>query len=135
MQLTDKAVMNEAHGTITQLPSTTAMARYMSLLKDVFKAGRLYKKVEKWFSEKKKEEEFTDRCTGKESKLFCWHFMKICGALISTEGIPKTTLLHVYSIAYSGLCLRNCVSLFSRVDISESDLDCLRNKCEQYYNW
>lgn len=48
-------------------------------------------------------------------------------------GTLKTTLLHVYSLAYS-LCLRDCVSLFSRVHINESDIKCLQNVCEQYYN-
>ncbi|KAK3722872.1 hypothetical protein QZH41_020446 [Actinostola sp. cb2023] len=134
MKLTDRAVINKANGDITQLPSITPMAKYMSLLKYKMKAGRLYKNVERWFREKKKAEDFQYRFTGKESKLFCWHFMEICRILIAAGGIPQTTLLHVYGLAYSGLCLRNCVSLFSRVHISESDVDCLRNECEQYYN-
>ena len=60
--------------------------------------------------------------------------MKVCESLITTKGISNTTLLHVYSLAYAGLCLRNSVSLFSRVSISESDVNCLKRECERYYN-
>lgn len=48
-------------------------------------------------------------------------------------GICKTSLLHVYGLAYSGLCLRNSVSLFSRVHIDEKDVECIRSECEQYF--
>lgn len=134
MQLTGKADIDKAKGNIALLPETTPMAKYMRLLKETIKAGRLHKNIERWFSEKKKVDDFTYRFTGKESKLFSWHFMKVCKSLIMTKGIPVTTLLHVYSLAYAGLCLRNSVSLFSRVRISESDVKSLKHECEQYYN-
>ncbi|KAK3727600.1 hypothetical protein QZH41_017572, partial [Actinostola sp. cb2023] len=63
MKLTDRAVINKANGDITQLPSITPMAKYMSLLKYKMKAGRLYKNVERWFREKKKAEDFQYRFT------------------------------------------------------------------------
>ena len=134
MHLTDRADINKAKGDITLLPETTAMARYLRLLNETIKAGRLYKNLAKWFTEKKRVEDFKYRFTGKETKIFSWHFMKVCESLITTEGISSTTLLHVYSLAYAGLCLRNSVSLFSRVHISESDVNCLKRECEQYYN-
>ncbi|KAK3732768.1 hypothetical protein QZH41_006934 [Actinostola sp. cb2023] len=59
----DRAVINKANGDITQLPSITPMAKYMSLLKYKMKAGRLYKNVERWFREKKKAEDFQYRFT------------------------------------------------------------------------
>ena len=60
--------------------------------------------------------------------------MKACESVIITKEISNTTLLYVCSLAYAGLCLRNSVSLFSRVHISESDVNCLKRECEQYYN-
>ena len=83
LQLTDRAEITKANGNIANLPNTTPMAKYAVLLKETMKAGRLYKNVLKWFSERKKIEDFSYRFTGKESKLFCWHFMKICCTLIA----------------------------------------------------
>ncbi|XP_048585311.1 uncharacterized protein LOC125568043 [Nematostella vectensis] len=47
IHLTNKADINKANGNITLLPKHSALAKYMSLLKDTIKAGRLYKKVER----------------------------------------------------------------------------------------
>lgn len=99
MQLTDRADIDKANGNINHLPNTTPMAKYMTVLKETIKAGRLYKKVQKWFSEKRKTEDFSYRFTGKESKLFCWHFMKICKTLITTTGITHQ-LNNLYSTKY-----------------------------------
>ncbi|KXJ07867.1 uncharacterized protein LOC110249767 [Exaiptasia diaphana] len=133
MHLTRKEDIDKANGNINDLASTTPMAKCINWLKDI-KATRLHKNVVKWFSENKKSEDFSYRFTGKESKLLCWHFMKICKALIVTKGIPSSTSLHLYSLAYAGLCLRNSVSLFTRVHINDTDITSLKKECEQYYN-
>lgn len=54
MQLTDKGDINKADGNIESLPNTTPVAKYMAVLKDKMKAGRLYNKLLRWFREKKK---------------------------------------------------------------------------------
>lgn len=134
MQLTSKAAINSAKGDMKCLPKDCPFAKYVFFLKDKMKAGRLYNKVERWFREMKKDDDFSYRFTGKETKLFCCHFMEICRVLISHPGIPRSTLVHVHSLALSGLCLRNSISLFSRVHIAESDIDCLKEECNLYFN-
>ena len=72
----------------------------------------------KWFNETKLEgKEFDYRFTGKDSRLFLRNFMLL---IVSVEesiqkGTRQEVIFHV--LAYIGLCLRDSVSLFTRVKI------------------
>lgn len=60
--------------------------------------------------------------------------MYLCKTLMNTERTDQGKLLHLNALAYSGLCLRNSVSLYNRVHIDKSKLDCLKYECEQHFN-
>lgn len=136
MKLTDNKDLDKANGNLDSLPNHAPLHRYLNCLESTMKAGRLVKNVRKWFTERKikGKEVFSYRFTGKESKLFSWHFMHLCKELKNTAGIEKSTFGHIMSLAFSGLCLRNSTALYSRVHITPSDLVSLDRECELYYN-
>ena len=134
VKLTNLSDINRANGNIDNLSQDTPLYKYVLCLENTFKAGRLVKNLRKWFRERKNNEMFSYRFTGKESKLFSWYFMHLCRALQNSSGIDMNNLLHVSAIAYSGLCLRNSVALYSRVHINASDLISLKEHSEQYFN-
>ena len=121
---------------IDSIPINTVLYKYLKCLESPMKATRLAKKIRRWFSERcaRGKESFEYRFTGKESKAFCWYFGLLCSELIHTPGITQGTLCHIMSLAFSGMCLRNSVSLYSRVHIDQARVDDLQKECEQYYN-
>ena len=91
------------------------------------------KKVTKWFDDTKANgKSFDYRFTGKDSRLFLLHFMSLIAAVESRAiACRETTILHV--IAYICLCLRDCVSLFSRLAISDEEVSELKTLCTNYF--
>ena len=136
MKMTGNQDLAKANGNIDALSRQSALAKYLSCLEGTMKATRLAKNVRKWFAERneKSNKNFQYRFTGKESKIFCWYFAYLCKELKNTTGITQSMLCHVTSLAYSGLCLRNSVALYSRVHITEADIDTLHKQCELYFN-
>ena len=53
---------------------------------------------------------------------------------ISVESDPPETKLKIATLAYCGLQLRDAVSLFSRVDITECDVAKLKKACQNFFN-
>lgn len=72
------------------------------------------------------------RFTGKDSRLLCHNFMRLIRWLSGENDSEhqRTTLL---VLAYLGLRLRDCVSLFSRFEISIEQLDQLSVAACEYY--
>jgi len=136
MKLTDNKDLEKSNGNIDSLPHHSAIRKYVKCLETTLKAGRLAKNIRRWFPERKAKgkEMFSYRFTGKESKLFCWYFAYLCRELINTAGIGQTTLCHILCLALSGLSLRNSVALYSRVHITQAELDILDRECELYFN-
>ena len=117
----------------SQVPAQSPFNRYIVAMR---KCGlsRLAKKVTKWFDETKANgKSFDYRFTGKDSRLFLLHFMSLISAIeCSANALGRgATILHV--IAYICLCLRDCVSLFSRLDISDEQVSELKTLCTNYF--
>ncbi|KAL9976379.1 hypothetical protein ACROYT_G013676 [Oculina patagonica] len=105
---------------VNDVPENSSFAKYLSVLKTEVKAGRLLKKVTKWFNSGRKNS-FDYRFTGKESKKLSHKFMYLVSALENDDDPPETKM-RLCAIANCALELRGAVSLFSRVNIDGEDL-------------
>ena len=96
--------------------------------------SRLAKQIIRWFDESRSGgKDFDYRFTGKDSRLFLQHFMLLISCLENDvkQGTRQEIILHIF--AYICLTLRNCVSLFTRVVISDSQITELRQLCIKYF--
>lgn len=93
------------------------------------------KKLPKWFDDTKANGKSFDYCfTGKDSRLFLWHFMSLIDAVESRASAGReTTILHVIGYINFCLCLRDCVSLFSHLAISDEKVSELKTLCTNYF--
>ena len=90
-------------------------------------------KVKKWFNETQGNgQDLQYRFTGKDSRLLCHNFMRLIKWL-SSESDPHQQRKTVLIFAYLGLRLRDCVSLFSRFDITVEQLTELSINARDYY--
>ena len=61
-----------------EVPRDTSLGRLVTALQCEVKAGRLAKKVRKWFDETQgKQGDLQYQFTGKESRLFCYNFARL----------------------------------------------------------
>ena len=74
---------------------------------------------------------FNYRFTGKDSRMFLHNFMFLINVLENGVSGKAAELLHVH--AYLCLCLRNAVSLFSRVNITDEQILELKQHCTNFY--
>lgn len=106
---------------IFDVPPNSCFGKYYHTIKFIVKATRLAKKVRKWF---------TDGIS--KSLLFCHNFMTIFLSLKTDEDRQYHTFqLHVF--AYTGINLRDSVSLFSRVTISGEQVQNLQQVCSNFF--
>lgn len=107
---------------IVDIPPESCFGRYYNCLRFHVKAIRLAKKVRKWFADgREKNKDLDYRFTGKESRLFCHNFMSIVKNLrMDSDQRSHTFQLHVF--AHIAINLRDAVSLFSRVSISNEQV-------------
>ena len=117
----------------TQVPPDTPFSRYIDILRSKCNLSRLAKKVIRWYDENasSNRKSFDYRFTGKDSRMFLHNFMFLIDALESGASSKATELLHVH--AYLCLCLRNAVSLFSRVNITDEQIQELKQHCTNLY--
>lgn len=119
----------------SQVPAQSPFNRYI-VATCMPKCGlsRLAKKVTKWFDKTKANgKSFDYRFTGKDSRLFLLHFMSLISAIECSANAHGrgATILHV--IACVCLCLRDCVSLFSRLNRSDEQVSELKTLCTNYF--
>ena len=92
------------------------------------KAKCLGRKVKKWYDETQGNgQDLLYRFTGKDSRLLCHNFMRLIERLSSKNDSHqqrKTVLI----FAYLGMRIRDCVSLFSRFDLTVEHLTELRSE-------
>lgn len=107
--------------------------KFIEILRSKCHLQRLAKKIIRWFNETLGEgKEFDYRFTGKDSRLFLQNFMFIIDILESAAKSQQTVLL-VHIHAYLCLCLRDAVSLFSRVNITDEQVCNLKSLCTDIY--
>lgn len=117
---------------IDQLPANSTLVVYLTILKETVRVSRLVKKIKTWFGEGRKTS-FAYRFTGKETKNFCRKFMFVLQALSNPADSPETQL-RLASIAFCCIQLRDAVSYFSRVNITQVEVEKCKNACLHFFN-
>ena len=124
--------LRNAIKTFSLVPTNSPFKKYILTLRN-FHLTRLANKLTRWFNETNVSgKEFDYRFTGKDSLLFLLNFMSLISVVESTAkpGREKT-FLHI--LADICLCLRNAVSLFTRLSISDSDIGNLGEHCSNNF--
>ena len=113
------------------VPPTSCFYRYIDVMRNRCNLSRLAKRIIRWFDESRSSGKVFDyRFTGKDSRLFLHNFMLLISS-VDRHGKTSSNDLHI--ISYVCLCLRDAVSLFSRVDISDSQVSELKSLCIDYF--
>lgn len=118
----------------SKVPAQSPLGKYVHALRTQCHLTRLAKRVIKWFDETKGEgKAFDYRFTGKESRGFLHDFMYLIAAVepFAIRGSKSELNLHVLS--YLCLTLRDCVSLFCRLKISDQQVIELKQLCTRYF--
>ena len=75
---------------LDDLPSNSAMSRYLKAMEQDVKAGRMKKQLGRWLLEDRaKDKDFTYRLTGKDSRLILHGFMYLVKAIQGDSNDPK----------------------------------------------
>ena len=122
--------------TVIQFDAVPVASPFKKLVHSLEKKGltRLSNRVKRWFNETSGAGvDFQYRFTGQDSRLFLKNFMHLIDALKkSSDSAHQTFLLHVF--AYTGIQLRQSVSLFCRVvNVNSQDLVSLKNSCLNFF--
>ena len=105
---------------------------YYAMLKTC-KLGKIAWKIRLWFREdRKKNKALEIRFTGEESLKLRRNFMLAIEALHS-DSFNDLAQFKTHVLAYAGYHLREAVALFSRFNLTESDVVTLEEACTKYY--
>ena len=116
----------------SKVPHTSPFFLYIDTLRSKCCLSRLAKKVQKWFNDTNgKGKDFDYRFTGKDSRLFLHNFMFLIDVLEQLSTDMEKKVFHIH--AYLCLCLRECVSLFCRVTISNEQVSRLQELCTSFF--
>ncbi len=117
----------------SQVPSQCLFFKYIETLKTKCNLNRLAKKIVRWFNDTGGNgKDFDYRFTGKDSRMFVHNFMYIIDILEgAAKGERALFIIHIH--AYLCLCLRDAVSLFSRVNMTDRQVSDLESFCKSYY--
>lgn len=136
-----KAVVKEALAKSNVLPSQKVFAnlpqdlcfvRIVNALQYKVKVKRVASKVKSWYEKTQgMKGDIQYRFTGKDSRLFCHNFMRLIKHLSIEEDSPKQRQT-LFVLAYIGIRLRECCSIFNRQDVKEADLNRLEEAAKQY---
>ena len=107
-----------------------ALALHLATLKTIGETC-LYKKVKKWCAQGQKGN-LSYRFTGKETKIMCHKFMHLLQAISSPNDIPIQQL-QICSFVFIGLQLRDAISRFSRVSVTQGEVQVLQESCRKYF--
>ena len=120
MKLTGREVIKR-DDTFDDLPCTCALKRFVSSPEQSLKCERLCNNICKWYNEKRKKGHyFSYRFTGKESKCFACDFGHVTETRLQMNP-DKNTILKLHALHNAAEKLRDYVSLFSRVRITEAE--------------
>lgn len=118
---------------VAKTPASSCFRKYYETLRFTLKATRLAKKVRKWFCDGRvKNKALEYRFTGKESLIMSHNFMKLVTALELENDQPVHQFaLHVFAVV--GLNLRDAVSIFSRVKVTDEEVIKLKEVSMRYF--
>ena len=95
---------------------------------------RLANKEVRWFDESKRVGRIFDhRFTGKDSRCFLQNFMFLINAMRPFLNDGTSTCFKFHVLAYACLLLRDSVSAFTRIHITNEQIDELEKKCRDYF--
>ena len=117
----------------SEVPADSPFAQVITALQTEVKARRLANKTKQWFNETQGSgADLHYRFTGKDSRSFCHNFMRLIKWLRCEKDSSKERQT-VLALAYLGVRLRDCVSLFSRFEITSDHIDQLSIACHEYF--
>lgn len=117
----------------SEVPSDSPFTRVITALQTEVKTRRLANKTKQWFNETQEAGAVLHyRFTGKDSRCFCHNFMRLIKWL-SCESDSRKECQTVLALAYLGVRLRDCVSLFNRFEITLDQIDQLSVACYEYF--
>lgn len=118
----------------SDVPTKSTFARVITALQTEVKTRRLANKTKQWFNEMQASgPDLHYRFTGKDSRCFCHNFMRSIKWL-SHKSDSRKDHQAVLVLAYLGVRLRDCVSLFNRFDITlVNQIGQLSVACRKYF--
>ena len=85
----------------------------------------------RWFNETKGNgKEFDYGFTGKDSGMFLHNFIYLIDVL--EKNSPDTQTKHYHIHAFLCFCLRDAVSLFSHINITDEQVSMLKHDCSNF---
>ena len=124
---------NSVH-TFSQVPNNSPFATYINTMRNKCHLTRLANKVVWWFDESKRVgSNFDYRFTGKDSRSFLQNFMFLINAMRPFLNDGPSTCFKFHVLAYLCLLLRDCVSAFTRIHLTNEQIDELEKKCRDYF--
>jgi hypothetical protein len=111
-----------------QVPNTSPFHKYI----DAILFARLANKIIRWFNENR-DSKFDYRFTGKDSRCFLQNFIFLIAAMEPFLKDKIKALFTFHVLAYLCLTLRDCVSVFNRMDVTDSQLHDLEKNCRTYF--
>lgn len=115
------------------IPKDACFSRVVTVLADEVKVNRVAKKLVSWYDETQgKKGDLQYRFTGKDSRLLCHNFMRLIKYLRCENDTQKQKQT-VLALAYIGRRLRDCCSIFNRIDIDSTQLDKLKKDASEYF--
>ena len=95
--------------------------------------SRLANRIEKWFNETRGDgKPFDYRFTGKDSRGFLHNFMFLISVVEPYAKNAFRQKLVFHALSYICLILRECVSLFSRINITDNEIAKLKHSCKTF---
>ena len=114
-------------------PPNSCFGKHYHSIRFIVKASRLAKKIRKWFADDRMKNKVLEyRFTSKESRLFCHNFMSIVESL-KTDADQTSHTFKLHAFAYTGMNLRDAVSLFSSVTMSSEQVQSLHRVCSNFF--
>ena len=126
----EKSKLPPGSTNLDKLPENCLFLVYLRTLQDTLKLTRLVKKVIRWFKDGRKNA-FSYRFTGKETRVFCHKFMFIIQCLNHAADSPS---LRLAALAFCCVQLRDAISYFSRVEITEHEVKQCQHACQLFYS-
>lgn len=136
-QLLDLAIslsdIPEKISSLSDLPPSSTISRYLKALESDVKAGRLKKQLGKWILEDRpKDKDLCYRLTGKDSRVILHGFMFLVDAIKGDSENPKL-LMKLMFIVFIAIKLTDCASRFSMYHITPPVVQELQEMSRDYF--
>ena len=117
-----------------QLPQNNPFVKYITVLKAKCHLSRLANKIVKYFNESGTDAKgFSYMFTGKDSRQFLKNFMYSIDAVEPDIEEKTKSKFQFHVLAFLSLTLRECVSLFNCIKISDEQVSDLTQLCRVFF--